>query len=116
MVILFQTSLVLWELRNNNFIRIRANIGSFQKYIDLEMILSIYTDIEKPLHLKSSHILQISIKRLDKLTDEDMQHLLQFKGGTFIPEYLATDSASAEMNFPNARLMRFRRNYDRVGR
>ena len=79
------------------------------------MIFTIYTDIEKPLHLKSSHILQISIKRLDKLTDEDMQHLLQFKGGTFIPEYLATDSASAEMNFPNARLMRFRRNYDRVG-
>lgn len=49
------------------------------------------------------------------MTETDMQNLLQFKGGTFIPEYLATDTITAEMNFPDARIMRFRRNYDRVG-
>ena len=38
-----------------------------------------------------------------------MQHLLRYKGGTFLPEYLATDTESARTNFPDAKMMRFRK-------
>lgn len=41
-----------------------------------------------------------------------MQYLLQYKGGTFIPEYLK--GKKAQFDFPDAKIMRFRRNFPRM--
>ncbi|XP_067946318.1 uncharacterized protein [Watersipora subatra] len=49
-----------------------------------------------------------------------MNHLLDYKGGTYIPEYLATDTISARNHFPDASKMRFRwtslENIDKLGK